>query len=262
MLSRLRSLFGAAPATPHHPEREHLSAPEWPAVVYAIGDVHGCLTELRGLEQRIIEDAAGVDGEKWLVYLGDLVDRGPDSVSVIDHLIARPPQGFRRICLAGNHEIMMLGFLENPASQPEWLQFGGQQTLASYGIDAARLLATPARQRRAILDSHVPGDHMEFLSTLPLTLSLPGVVFVHAGLRPDIPLDRQAENDLLWIREEFFRAPPVPGRLVVHGHTPAKNAVMMPGRICVDTGAFATGRLTAVRLSLDEEPRILDYSRG
>ena len=262
MLSRLRSLFGAAPAQPQRSEREHLSAPEWPAVVYAIGDVHGCLVELRGLEQRIVEDAADIEGEKWLVYLGDLVDRGPDSVGVLDRLLARPPQGFRRICLAGNHEIMMLGFLENPASQPEWLQFGGQQTLASYGIDAARLLATPARQRRAILDSHVPQDHVEFLAELPLTLSLPGVVFVHAGLRPDVPLDRQAENDLLWIREEFFQAPPLPGRLVVHGHTPARDVVIVPGRICVDTGAFATGRLTAVRLSRDQEPRIIDYSRG
>ena len=262
MLARLRSLFGATPVDRQRSERAHLSAPEWPAAIYAIGDVHGCLTELRGLEQRIVEDAAAVEGEKWLVYLGDLVDRGPDSVGVLDRLLARPPQGFRRICLAGNHEIMMLAFLDNPASQPEWLQFGGQQTLASYGIDAARLLATPARQRRAILDSHVPQDHVEFLTDLPLTLSLPGVVFVHAGLRPDIPVDRQAENDLLWIREEFFRAPPLPGRLVVHGHTPARDAVMLPGRICVDTGAFATGRLTAVRLSPDQEPRIIDYSRG
>ena len=254
-------MFGGPGSAPPHTRREHLSAPGWPAVVYAIGDVHGCLAELRGLERRIIDDAASIEGEKWLVYLGDFVDRGPDSAGVLDHLTARPPAGFRRVCLAGNHEIMMQAFLDNPDSQPEWLQFGGQQTLASYGIDVAGFLATPSRRRRAILDSHVPEDHVAFLAGLPLTLSLPGVVFVHAGLRPDVPVDQQVEHDLLWIREEFFRAPSVPDRLVVHGHTPASEAVILPGRICVDTGAFATGRLTAIRLAQGQPPQIIDYAR-
>lgn len=261
MFDRLKALLGGGAPAPQRPARGHLSAPQWPSVVYAIGDIHGCLVELRGLEKRIVEDAASFTGEKWLVYLGDLVDRGPDSVGVLDHLTARPPAGFRRIFLAGNHETMMLAFLENPASQPDWLQFGGKQTLASYGIDASGFPAMRPRQRRAILDSHVPEDHLAFLAELPLTLSLPGVVFVHAGLRPDVPVERQAEQDLLWIRDEFFAAPPVPGRLVVHGHTPANEAVIVPGRICVDTGAFATGRLTAVRLVSGEKPRIIDFAR-
>lgn len=262
MLDRLRALFGGAGSLPRHASREHISASEWPAAVYAIGDIHGCLVELRGLEQRIVEDAASIEGEKWLVCLGDLVDRGPESMGVLDHLMAPPPAGLRRICLAGNHETMMLDFIDNPASQPDWLQFGGQQTLASYGIDASGFMAAPPRQRRALLESYIPEDHLGFLAGLPLTLSVPGVVFVHAGLRPGVPLDRQEEHDLLWIREEFFSAPPQPGRLVVHGHTPASEAVILPGRICVDTGAFATARLTAVRLTPDLEPRIIDYTRG
>lgn len=261
MFDKLRTMFGGASAAP--PARhEHLSAPHWPAVVYAIGDIHGCLAELRGLEQRIIADAAAIQGEKWLVYLGDLVDRGPDSVGVLDHLTARPPAGFRRICLAGNHEIMMLAFLANPGSNHDWLEFGGQETLASYGIDTSGFLNLRPRQRRAMLDSHIPEDHVRFLAELPFTLSLPGVVFVHAGLRADVPVDQQSEHDLLWIREEFFNAPPVTGRLVVHGHTPAGQAVILPGRICIDTGAFATGRLTAVRLAPGQPPAIVDFAKG
>ena len=262
MLGKLRALFGSATSAPQRAGRAHLAAEGWPAVIYAIGDIHGCLVELRELESRIVEDAAAIEGEKWLVYLGDFVDRGPDSLGVLDHLTARPPRGFRRVCLAGNHEVMMLAFLDNPDRQSDWPQFGGQETLTSYGINAPDFLASPLRQRRAILDSHVPPEHVEFLSDLALTLSVPGVVFVHAGLRPDVPLDRQGEHDLLWIRDEFFNAPPVPGRLVVHGHTPANQAVIVPGRICVDTGAFATGRLTAVRLALNEQPRIIEYARG
>lgn len=260
MFDRLRSLFGIGTAsTNKRVVREHLSAPDWPSVVYAVGDIHGCLAELQGLENRIIADAANVEGEKWLVYLGDFVDRGPNSAGVLDHLTSHPPKGFRRISLAGNHEIMMLAYIDNPKSQPDWPLFGGQQTLTSYGIDEPLFQSTSQRQRRAILDSHLPAEHLEFLAALPYTLSLPGVVFVHAGLRPGVPVDQQTENDLLWIREEFFNAPPEPGRLVVHGHTPANKAVILPDRICVDTGAFATGRLTAIRLAHEQKPRIIDY---
>ncbi|KRA45707.1 metallophosphoesterase family protein [Devosia sp. Root635] len=237
--------------------RSHLSAADWPEVVYAIGDVHGCLDELRNLERNIATDAAGIAGEKWIVMLGDYVDRGNHSAGVLDRLTTTPPTGFRRICLAGNHETMMLRFLETPAPNDDWLKFGGLETLSSYGISMSAVTRAGRKELKAIVDSHIPQEHVAFLQDLPLTLSLPGVVFVHAGLRPGIDsVERQSEDDLLWIRDEFFNAPPVQDRMVVHGHTPAAEAVCLPGRICVDTGAFATGRLTAARLR-PQEPVLL-----
>ena len=238
-------------------EGRHLVEQTWPAAVYAIGDVHGCIDQLRRLEERIAADAESIAGDKLIVCLGDYVDRGPCSSDVLDHLTAPAPSGFRRICLSGNHETMMLSYLSG-GSGGGWLEFGGHETLLSYGINAMHLHAASAHQRNAIIQSHIPNEHIEFLDGLPLLLSLPGVVFVHAGLRPNVPLEQQREDDLLWIRDEFFQAAPIKGRLVVHGHTPASSVVMAPGRICVDTGAFATGRLSAVRLTQHGSPQIID----
>ena len=237
--------------------RKHLSSSEWPGAIYAIGDVHGCLAELSVLTQRIVEDAGSIRGEKWIVLLGDYVDRGPNSAGVLDALLASPPAGFRRFVLAGNHEAMMLAFLNSPERNKRWLEFGGDTTLASYGLDAKQVMLGSHRTVSAKLRSHIPEEHIDFLREQPLTLSVPGMVFAHAGLRAGVPVDQQAESDVLWIRDEFFRAAPVPGRLVVHGHTPGPEPVIEPGRICVDTGAYATGILTAVRLSQGEPNRFL-----
>lgn len=225
-----------------------------------MGDVHGCLTQLRLLHEKIFADAASIEGEKWVVYLGDYVDRGPNSAGVLDALLAPLPLGLRRIALAGNHEVMMQNFLQNPARDSSWLQFGGIETLASYGLDVRRLMALPERQRLDYLQSHVPEEHVDLLADLPLTLSAPGLVFVHAGLRPGIALEDQSEDDALWIRDEFFSAPPVEGRLVIHGHTPAQEPLTAPGRICVDTGAFATGILTAVKITPTDPPSFISVS--
>lgn len=251
----LRSILGGRQPAPS--ARAHLSATDLPAAIYAVGDIHGCLPLLHLLHEQIFADAAGIAGEKWLVYLGDYVDRGPNSAGVLDALLAPPPAGFRRIALAGNHEVMMLNFLERPARNASWLQFGGPETLASYGLDVKSLLALPERQRIAHLQSHIPEEHIDFLASLPLTLSAPGLVFVHAGLRPGIAVAAQAEDDALWIRGDFFSAPPREGLLVVHGHTPAREPVVAQGRICVDTGAFATGLLTAVKITAAEPPQFI-----
>lgn len=239
------------------PPRAHLKAPEWPAVIYAVGDVHGCLAQLSLLQQRIIADGTAVAGEKWIVFLGDYVDRGPNSAGVLDALLAPLPASFRRIALAGNHETMMLDFLDAPSRNSPWLEFGGDSTLQSYGLNAREMMAGSERERNARLRSHIPDEHIELLRDLPLTLSVPGAVFVHAGLRPGIQVDQQSEGDLLWIREDFFAAAQEPDRLVVHGHTPAPEPVVAPGRICVDTGAFATGVLTAVRLEQNLTSRFM-----
>jgi serine/threonine protein phosphatase 1 len=245
------------PPAPAPGNERHLSFPDWPAAVYAIGDVHGCADQLRRLLAVIAADAAGFAGDKWIVGLGDYVDRGPQSSTVLDLLTARPPPGFRRFCLAGNHEAMMLDFWDHPADRSGWLGFGGIETLYSYGIGQGAMERADIRGRRYLLDSHIPSEHRYFLDTLPLTLSLPGLVLVHAGIRRGIPLRQQAESDLLWIRHEFFDAPADDGLLVVHGHTPGSEPVIAPHRICVDTGAFATGRLTSVRLRPDEAPYFL-----
>jgi serine/threonine protein phosphatase 1 len=240
------------------PQRKRFVATTWPAAIYAIGDIHGCLQQLIALEARIFADAQGIDGEKWLICLGDYVDRGPDSAGVIDHVMAEPPPGFRRICLAGNHETMALAFLSAPQPGSSWLGFGGRETLLSYGISEPALRAADATGLRELVRSHVPASHIRFMEELYLLASVPGHVFVHAGLRPGIVLDQQAENDLLWIRDEFFLGPPHPGIRVIHGHTPAANPVFADGRIGIDTGAFATGILTALRIVPDGGTMILD----
>jgi serine/threonine protein phosphatase 1 len=228
--------------------RPHLVAERWPVVLYAIGDVHGCLAQLMELEHLIIADARHFDGERWIVMLGDYVDRGPDSAGVIDHLVAPAPQGIERFCLVGNHETMMLDFIAAPSSGSAWLKLGGIETLASYGIDANAIDWSDRQAASAVLRSMIPSEHIEFLRRIPLYLSLPNTVLVHGGVRPGIPLDEQVEEDLLWIRPPFHDAARADGLRVVHGHTPSLEPVVTPFRIGVDTGAYATGRLTAVRL--------------
>jgi serine/threonine protein phosphatase 1 len=212
---------------------------------------------MRSLEDAIVDDAATIDGEKWIIYLGDYIDRGKDSAGVLDFLLARAPKGFRRFCLVGNHEVMALSFLQNPQAHSDWLGFGGHETLYSYGLSATALQGGSARNRHAVIESHVPAEHMEFLAELPLSISVPGNVFVHAGIRQGVPMPEQVESDLLWIRDAFFEAPPTPGLRVVHGHTPNAEPVVTENRICVDTGAFATGVLTAARLTPDGGVKML-----
>lgn len=224
--------------------------------IYAIGDVHGCLDLLRALERLLLEDAATRPGSKWFVMLGDYVDRGPQSAGVLDHLMVPLPAGIQRICIAGNHEVAMLRYLEQPSSNSSWLGFGGAETLQSYGISTASLEAA-ARSRQALRDlihSHVPVEHSEFLARLPLTFTTPNYAFVHAGLRSGIPIEQQHADDLLWIRNDPAAGYSEFGKVVVHGHTPTPDVVFGDHRISADTGAYLTGRLSAVRLSRANQP--------
>lgn len=218
------------------PANRRLSFPEWPAAVYAVGDVHGCYRQLVALERAIAADAASLPGEKWIVTLGDYVDRGPDSASVVEHLMTPSSSGLRRFCLMGNHEAMLLDYLVAPLQRQEWLAYGGQATLESYG------------EQDAADQPVIPQAHRDFLTRLPYTLSLPGIIFVHAGIRPQVPLPDQAPDDLLWIREPFLSADNLLPR-VVHGHTPGTKPVVTSSRICVDTTAYRTGILTSVRVN-------------
>ena len=247
MLRAMAALFGNRRTSPRSGGRERLTANARPAVVYAIGDVHGCLDELLQLEQLIRRDAANVEGEKWIVMLGDYIDRGPRSAQVIDHLLGPSADSFRRFALAGNHEQMLLDFLASPRLAADWLQYGGWETLASYGIDT-RNRTMDATVAAMTLEARMPRSHLDWLRQLPVSLELPGFVFVHAGLRPGRPLADQDESDLLWIREPFLDSPGDFGVIVVHGHTPESEPVVRPWRLGIDTAAFATGRLTSARI--------------
>lgn len=249
--SLLDAMFGkgetsGAPAGPIR-----LAAGTRPELIYAIGDVHGCLDELRALEARIVADATGIAGEKWIVMLGDYIDRGPASAQVIDHLLAPAAGGFKRVCLRGNHEQALLNALADATMIDRWLEFGGDQTMISYGVGAAGLETLrkgSARSKLQLLAAHVPEEHITFLRELPSVLSVPGYVFVHAGLRPGVAIDAQTDRDMLWIRGEFLDADHDFGAVVVHGHTPMAEPFVSGRRIGIDTGCFMSGRLTAVRI--------------
>jgi serine/threonine protein phosphatase 1 len=255
-LASMKSLLNAVlgRTRPPAPQRAvRLTAEQRPALLYAIGDIHGCLDALLQLEAGIIADARAEAGEKWLVYLGDYIDRGPKSAQVIDHLLAPPPTGFKRICLRGNHEAVMLAALEDPLALDDWLAFGGDATLMSYGvaeaqIDKLRRQAGSAASRVQVVKAHIPDEHLRFLSELASALSVPGYVFVHAGLRPGITLEDQDAEDMMWIREVFLDAAHDFGAVVVHGHTIALEPERLAYRIGIDTGCFMSGRLTALRL--------------
>jgi serine/threonine protein phosphatase 1 len=256
VLRRLLDLFGS-------PKRARDGAPRLklehqPDRIYAIGDVHGCLDLLKRLEAKIVADAAGAPGDKLIVMLGDLIDRGPASAQVIDHVLSRPPAGFGRISLLGNHESMMLAFIRDPRRGAIWLENGGRETLLSYGLPSDTLLRGVAlRVLENVIASHVPQEHIEFLERLPVLLDTPDAIFVHAGLRPGVKLEAQSDDDLIWFRDNYESDYAEFGRPVVHGHMPRAEALLAPFRIAIDTGAYANGRLTAVRVMPGAAPVLL-----
>ncbi len=231
--------------------------------IYAIGDIHGCLAELDALLDRIAADGDSADLENsvspndagdqaavapQLIFLGDYVDRGPDSKGVIDRLIALKKARPESVFLKGNHEAIMLDFLNDPEDMLHWLEWGGEETLASYGVTEA--LSRPSEELAAELSEKMPATHLPFLKSLTLTHRQGDYLFVHAGIRPGIAIDDQQEEDLLWIRGRFHKArvDERPDYVVVHGHQPMKKPLDAGWRIAVDTGACWTGQLTAVAL--------------
>ncbi|MGH6760726.1 MAG: metallophosphoesterase [Phyllobacterium sp.] len=219
------------------------------SLVYLIGDVHGCHDQLIDLEGKIVRDAANFSGRKQIVMLGDYVDRGPQSAQVIDHLASPPPEGFERTCLTGNHEIAMLDYLDGRISLAAWLPMGANATLLSYGVDLEHLSGyRSTEQLDEVILSVIPDRHVDFLRSLPILVDAGRFLFVHAGIRPGTPLDQQTDDDLVFIRGDFYNATHLLERWVVHGHTPIDKPQPEGRRINIDTGAFYTGRLTALRL--------------
>lgn len=220
--------------------------------VYAIGDLHGRQDLLRKMLERILSDQRHLDDGRRcrIVFLGDYIDRGDHSRQVLEDLMVLTKDlSDGIIALRGNHEEALLAFLRSPARESAWLDHGASQTLADYGV-AAPTRAPSERDLVALRDAveAAMGDHVKFLRGLPSHAVSGDVIFAHAGLDPDDADTLTNEAAMMWGCPEACGSWPVPGKLLVHGHHDAPEPVDRPGRICVDTGAYHSGRLTAVRL--------------
>ena len=218
--------------------------------LYAIGDIHGRLDCLERAHLLIDRDSKRRSGAAAEIYLGDYVDRGPDSKGVID-LLLRRSTSVRTCFLTGNHELIMDSFLRGETPFEDWRTVGGLETLLSYGVEAQRLFQRAGPVGAAGVAEKIPASHRQFLATLEKFRVFGGYCFVHAGLKPGVPLERQSLDDLVWIRDEFLDFTGDFGFVVVHGHTPVAAVDLLPNRVNVDTGAFATNRLSVIRIDAD-----------
>jgi serine/threonine protein phosphatase 1 len=221
--------------------------------IYAVGDIHGRADLLRRLLLRIDQDLEENPAARTLhVFLGDYIDRGQDSAGVLDLLIERS-QAFPAVCLKGNHEAFLLEFLRNPRILRLWAPNGGLATLASYGLKPPLHPAAGEEEKLvADLRAAMPERHSQFLAGLELSFTCGDYFFAHAGVRPGTPLSCQRQEDLLWIRDDFLQHQEPFEKIIVHGHTPVMEPEVRPNRINIDTGAYATGRLTCLRLERDK----------
>ena len=218
--------------------------------VYAIGDIHGRLDLFDALVRRIDADRAGWSGRVEIVLLGDYVDRGPDSAGLLDRLAGPLPRWASWTLLKGNHEQAMLDAIDGVGglkTRRLWLDHGGREALRSYGVPGTVVLIDDLEAIAAALPV-VPTRHVELLRRLRLTHRVGDYLFVHAGIRPGVPIEAQEDRDLLWIRCEFLDSKDDHGCVVVHGHSITRDVAERDNRIGIDTGAYATGRLTALVL--------------
>jgi serine/threonine protein phosphatase 1 len=242
MLHKLRSLFSSSDEGVVMPV---VRVPDGQRV-YAVGDIHGRLDLFEQLLQRIqADDAARGTADTTLILLGDLIDRGPDSRAMVDRAMELAQSGKVRV-LAGNHEEMLLVSMDNDEALRHFLRHGGKETLFSYGLDPAEYSRSKLPDLRARLGALVPAEHIAFFHAMEDHIVIGDYLFVHAGIRPGVPIVEQATCDLRWIRREFLDHADWHGHLVVHGHTITDEPDVQPNRIGIDTGAYASGRLTAL----------------
>lgn len=220
--------------------------------IYAIGDIHGRLDLLERLHALIDADAANAPERCVIVYLGDYIDRGPDSAAVIERLCRSRTNGFETVTLLGNHEALMLEFLDAPYGGALWLANGGDATLRSYKVPLPQSYDELLLTQRA-LRKMLPRHHGQFLAGLPVEVRFGDYLFVHAGIKPGLPLDRQTREQMIWIRDVFLDSEADHGVVVVHGHTVVHEVEWRSNRIGIDTGAYTTGRLTALVLEGGEK---------
>lgn len=228
-------------------------------LVYAVGDIHGRLDLLEQMHELIEADAAKSQAERTVVvYVGDYVDRGPDSSGVVELLIRQPlhrrVEHLESVHLIGNHEAFLLNFLEEPESTEIWFMNGGDATLRSYGVDPWQSTQSDnfAEDLRRSFAKRLPEAHLTFFRNLRLFHEEGDYLFVHAGVRPGVALEAQTAEDLIWIREDFLKSDEDFGRIVVHGHTPQRKPQSRANRIGIDTGAVYGGKLTALVLEGSE----------
>ena len=215
---------------------------------YAVGDVHGRLDLLRLIVDSIVADTERRGAtNNLLVFLGDLIDRGPESARVIEYVRTLQLPGFRIAALAGNHEEALLRIMNGDEELvPTWLRVGGAECLESYGVDVDLVRGAPPREAVRRIAGAIPDDHAAFLHDMADTFRFGDYLFVHAGIRPGIPLEAQSQQDLRWIRGDFLHDRRDHGMIVVHGHTISEQVDEHANRIGIDTGAYATGVLTAI----------------
>lgn len=246
-MSLLKRLFGRSPAAPAPlPSQPFTAALAPEAAFFAVGDVHGCLPQLRSLMDKM--NAA--DSAANIIFVGDYIDRGEDSAGVL-HALHELQNDPRVICLAGNHEDMLLKFIDDPEKNgSRWLRYGGLQTLASFGVGGINAnsngdaLLTAAEQLKATMGP----DLLTWIRDMPITWSSGNVAVVHAGANPYKPIQLQTSKTLMWGHKDFDTVNRDDGIWVLHGHTIVDEAHARDGRIAIDTGAYATGVLTAAHV--------------
>jgi len=247
MFSALKTKFQKPRETtpPHIPSNQK---------IYCIGDIHGRADLLKQLHEKILTDARNYSGKKTVVYLGDYIDRGEQSCQVIDLLLSGPLPGFDNVYLMGNHEQVMMSFIEYPEAAASWLAFGGREALNSYGIVLAHIPGRhEVKELAKQLDDRLPEAHRDFLQNCEDSWRCGSYYFVHAGIQPGVALDKQVLEDQLWIRDEFLNSKRDHGAIIVHGHTIAPEPRLLPNRIGIDTGAYSSGILTCLVLEGSEQ---------
>lgn len=252
--SGLFSFSKSGKENPSKTTSNRLSLTQFPSAIYAVGDVHGCLNLYQKLESKIVKNGADITGPKLIVLLGDIVDRGPQTAQMIDYMLSSPPEGFQRIALMGNHEDMMCDFLRDPAQNMRWIDFGGYETLQSYGLTPDPKLGfnLPAKRLKHMAATCVPIEHVAYLENLPISLDAGDFFLSHAGYNPKNSLPEQSRDELIWgnpMRLDSTTAE----KTAVHGHISVEQVEILSARIAVDTGAYATGILSAVRLMQNED---------
>jgi serine/threonine protein phosphatase 1 len=219
--------------------------------VYAVGDIHGCNILLQKIHNKILATSKDIEGQKLLIYLGDYIDRGPDIKGTIQTLIDFQPENFTKVFLLGNHEQMLLDFMAGKRNSLYiWLGNGGLETLESYGSDMNSYIDHSMELKgeeliRKQFTRLLPFSHKNFFNQLILNYEWGNYFFVHAGINPDFPLDKQEKETMLWTREKsFYKSTMTYNKIIVHGHTPVEKIEKFPCRINLDTGAFYSGKLS------------------
>lgn len=217
---------------------------------YVVGDIHGRLDLLEeALQQIEADNSSRGKARTSIIFLGDLIDRGPQSAGVVERLCRYQPVFGQTAFLLGNHEEVFLRVLEgDQAFLRQWLTFGGAECLSSYGLDPAQIRRADATRAVEIINETVPKDHVRFLRGFADSISFGSYLFVHAGIRPGVALADQVQADLRWIRSPFLEHQGDHGHVVVHGHTISEEVERFPNRIGIDTGAYRTGILTVLGL--------------